>query len=164
MRAIKEKSIHELFEISVILKGIHAVIEIVGGFFLLFVSTQTIAAFFVRLAEDGLAEDSQDTISNTLLFVAHQISIGSSSFAAFYLLSHGIIKIFLVIGLLRNKLWAYPMSIAVLILFVTYQMYRYMHTHSIFLVLLSIFDVILIGLVAHEYRLVRTARMETIPS
>jgi uncharacterized membrane protein len=50
---------------------------------------------------------------------------------AFYLLSHGLVKVLLVAGLLREKLWAYPASLIVLSAFIAYQTYRYSSTHSI---------------------------------
>ena len=61
----------------------------------------------------------------------------------------------LVIALLKNRLWAYPVSLAVLGLFVVYQLYRFSHTHGVGLILLSAFDVVVLGLIWHEYRLVR---------
>lgn len=64
-------------------------------------------------------------------------------------------KLLLVAGLLREKLWAYPASLAVLGLFIVYQLYRYSYTHGVGLIVLSLFDVMVIVLVWHEYRLVR---------
>ena len=80
--------------------------------------------------------------------------MGGKSFATFYLLSHGIVKLFLVAGLLRNKAWAYPASLAVLGLFIAYQLYRLTFAFSIALVLLTVFDFVVIWLIWHEYRLV----------
>ena len=76
-------------------------------------------------------------------------------FYALYLLSHGIVKCALVVGLLREKLWAYPASIAVFGAFIAYQLYRYSYTHEIALIALSIFDLFVISLAIHEYRLLR---------
>ena len=59
----------------------------------------------------------------------------------------------LVAGLLREKLWAYPASIAVFGLFIAYQLYRYSFTHDAALIALSIFDLFVIALAVHEYRL-----------
>lgn len=41
----------------------------------------------------------------------------------------------------------YPASIVVMSLFIAYQIYRYTYTHGIGLILLTLFDLILIGLV-----------------
>jgi len=62
--------------------------------------------------------------------------------------------VFLVVGLLGNKLWAYPVSLVILGRFIVYQLYRFSYTHGVGLIVLAIFDVIVMGLIWHEYRLV----------
>ena len=76
-------------------------------------------------------------------------------FAAVYLLGHGVIKLWLIIGLLREKLWYYPTALVVFGLFIVYQLYRYSFTHSIWLLLITIVDLVVIGLTWHEYRYLR---------
>jgi uncharacterized membrane protein len=39
--------------------------------------------------------------------------------------------------------------------FIAYQLYRYSYTHDLSLILLSIFDLFVIALAVHEYRLVK---------
>jgi uncharacterized membrane protein len=87
--------------------------------------------------------------------IASYFPLSEKHFFAFYLLSHGLIKSVLVVGLLREKLWAYPASFAVFGAFIAYQLYRYSFTHDIALILLSIFDLFVIYLAVHEYRLLR---------
>jgi uncharacterized membrane protein len=60
-----------------------------------------------------------------------------------------------VIGLLRDQLWSYPASLVVLGLFIVYQVYRYIYSLSVGLIFLTVLDLVLMGLVWHEYRLVR---------
>lgn len=152
---MKERRIHEIFEISILLKGAHALIECVGGILLAVVSTKAITDFVGRVTQYELVEDPRDLIATRLLEWAQGFSIETQHFYAFYLLSHGAVKLLLVIGLLREKLWAYPASLIVLGLFIAYQIYRYSFTHSPALIVLSIFDIFVMGLIWHEYRLVR---------
>jgi uncharacterized membrane protein len=152
---MQEKSIHRIFVASVLFKGIHAAVEIVGGLALYFVSTATIVNTINRWSYDELIEDHDDWVANQLLDFARHFSVAEHNFYAFYLLSHGIIKTILVIGLLREKLWAYPASFAVFSGFIAYQLYRYSYTHDVGLILLSIFDAFVIYLAVHEYRLLR---------
>jgi uncharacterized membrane protein len=70
-------------------------------------------------------------------------------------MSHGIVKLLLVVELLRNKLWSYPASLIVLGLFIVYQLYRYSYTHGAGLIVLTIFDILVMTLIWHEYRLVQ---------
>jgi len=150
-----ERRIHQIFVVSVLAKGAHALIEIVGGIALYLVSTATIVTAITRFSHDELIEDKHDWIADHLLDFARTFSVAEHNFYAFYLLSHGLIKAVLVTGLLREKLWAYPASFAVFGGFIAYQLYRYSFTHDFALILLSIFDLFVIYLAVHEYRLLR---------
>ncbi len=152
---MQEQNIYRLFKISVILKGLHAIIEIVGGVLLYYISTTMIVNLVANLTQETLRDDPSDLIAQYLLTSAQEFSVSAKSFAAFYLLSHGVIKIFLVAGLLQNKQWAYPSSLAVLGAFIVYQMYRYTHTHSLGLIVLTVFDLVVMWLIWHEYQRVR---------
>ena len=155
---MNERRVHQIFEISLLLKGAHALIECIGGLALALVSTSTITALVNTLTQEELVEDPNDFVATHLLGAAQKFDVSTQRFYAFYLLSHGVIKAFLVIGLLRNKLWAYPFSLVVLGLFILYQLYRYSYTHGLGLIVLTLFDIFVIGLIWHEYRLVRPAR------
>jgi uncharacterized membrane protein len=150
-----EKRIHQIFVVSVLFKGLHALIEIAGGIALYLVSTAAIVNAIKRYSYDELIEDKHDWIANHLLDFARTFSVAEHNFYAVYLLSHGLIKAALVTGLLREKLWAYPASFAVFSAFIAYQLYRYSFTHDVGLILLSIFDLFVIYLAVHEYRLLR---------
>jgi len=152
---MNERVIHRIFEVSVLLKGAHALIECVGGIALYAVKTATISTL-VRLAtQSELVEDPNDLVATYLLQAAQNFSLNTKQFYAFYLLSHGVVKLFLVIGLLRNRLWSYPASLAALALFIVYQLYRFSYTYAPGLIVLTVFDVFVMVLIWHEYRLVR---------
>ena len=153
--AMQEKRVHQVFVVSVLFKGIHAAIEIVSGVVLYLVSTETIVRIINNWSYDELIEDPRDWIARQLLGFSQHFSVAEHNFYAFYLLSHGLIKSVLVIGLLREKLWAYPASFAVFGAFIAYQLYRYSYTHDVGLILLSIFDLFVIYLAVHGYRLLR---------
>ncbi len=152
---MNESRIHRIFQISVLLKGLHALIECVGGLALYFVPNAAIEHWVWLLTQSELREDPRDLVATTLLNAARDMSVGTQSFYAFYLLTHGLVKVLLVAGLLREKLWAYPVSLVVLTAFIAYQGYRFSYTHSIGLVVLTIFDIIVMVLVWHEWRLLR---------
>jgi uncharacterized membrane protein len=54
--------------------------------------------------------------------------------------------------LLKQKLWAYPSAVIVFGAFIVYQLYRFTLTHSIGLIALSLFDLVVIWLIHLEYR------------
>ena len=156
--SVNEHRIHQIFLCSVLLKGAHAMIECVGGITLAIVSTTRIADIVNALTQEELIEDQNDFVATHLLVWAKNFSIGTKNFYAFYLLSHGVVKLLLLIGLLRNKLWSYPASLVVLGLFIVYQVYRFSYTHGVGLVVLTVFDLLVMGLIWHEYRLVRLSQ------
>jgi len=135
---VQEKRIHQIFVVSVLAKGIHALIEIAGGLSLYLLGSDVIAQWI------GPHE-----------WIARHFKPSEQHFYAFYLLSHGLIKSVLVAGLLKEKLWAYPASIAVFGGFIAYQLYRFSWTHDIALIALSVFDLFVIALAVHEFRLLR---------
>lgn len=152
---MNEKRIHQVFEVSVLLKGAHALIECLGGAALYLISTASITSWVNMLTQEELIEDPGDFVASRLMEFAQTFSVGSQQFYAFYLASHGVIKLLLVIGLLRGKLWSYPASLAALTLFIAYQLYRFSYTHSLGLIVLTVFDLFVMALVWHEYSLVR---------
>jgi uncharacterized membrane protein len=152
---MNERRIRQAFQVSVLLKGVHALIECVGGIAVALVSTNTIRDLVNALTQEELLEDPKDFLATHLLTMAQQFSIGTKQFYAFYLLSHGVVKLFLVAGLLRSKLWSYPASLVVLGLFIVYQLYRFSYTRGLGLIALTLFDIVVMGLIWHEYNLVR---------
>jgi uncharacterized membrane protein len=158
MTALSEKCLHAAFEIGVVLKGLNGFVELAGGVVLYFTSVEAITAIVAWLVQSELLEDPHDRVANYLLHAAQGISVGGKTFAAFYLFTHGVVKLILVAGLLRNRPWAYPASLAVLCLFIAYQLYRLSFAFSVGLVLLTVFDAVVIALIWHEYRLVERHR------
>ncbi|MEA2715345.1 MAG: hypothetical protein QOG91_373 [Candidatus Parcubacteria bacterium] len=150
---LPEKSIHRAIVTSLNLTRLTSLLEVIGG--ILFFFTGTLTRILGFLINGELIEDPTDFVANRIQHLLPYFSLHAQAFAAFYLLSHGVIKIFLIINLLRNKLWAYPATITVLFIFIAYQIYRIAHTFSTFLVLLTLFDALIIVLTWHEYDLVK---------
>jgi uncharacterized membrane protein len=146
------------FRISIALKGVNAALEIVGGVALAAVSPAFILRAVALLTQNELAENPRDFIANYFLHAASHLSLSGQRFAAVYLFSHGVIKIGLVWALLRHKLWAYPLSIIVFGAFIVYQLYRFTLTHAPGLIALSLFDLLVIGLIYLELRALKQGR------
>lgn len=144
--------LHDTFMIGIILKGIDGVFEIIGGVILYAVSPAQINRTLFFLLQHELSEDPRDVVANFLIRAAGQLSVGTQHFASLYLLSHGIVKAGIVISLWKNKLWAYPAAIVFFIAFIGYQLYRYTFTHSPWMIVLTVFDVVIVVLTWLEYR------------
>ncbi len=155
---MNERRIHQVFVISVLLKGVDALIECASGVVLFFISTGTIVGWVNFLTQEELIEDPRDFIATHLLTMAQHLSVGAKTFYAAYLLSHGLIKALLVWGLLKEKLLAYPLSLAAIGGFIVYQLYRYSYTHSLGLIVLTVFDLFVMVLIWHEWHILKQRR------
>ncbi len=147
----KEKEIGLFFRIAVFLKGLDALLELVGGTLALLVPPGVVIWGMTLLTRHELIEDPHDIVATFLLHGAQHYAISGSAFVAIYLFAHGFVKVFLVIGLLKNKIWAYPTALVVLGLFMLYQMYRYIYAHSLIMLGLTIFDLAVVWLIWREY-------------
>ncbi|MDB5204558.1 MAG: hypothetical protein JWP09_586 [Candidatus Taylorbacteria bacterium] len=150
----QEKYVHRVFIVSLFLKGFNALLEILGG--ILFLFTGSVTTILSLLIHGELIEDPTDFVATHIQHALPYFSTHGQLYASFYLLSHGIIKIILVISLLRNKLWAYPATIVTLFIFIAYQVYQLTYVYSLGFVLLTLFDVLLVVLTWHEYRVVKS--------
>ena len=139
------------FEIALILKGLDGILEIIGGLLLLLVTKAQLDSWVVTLTQHELSEDPNDFIATHLLSAEGHMSGGSQTFAALYLLSHGVVKVVLVGAVFRDRLWAYPWMIAFLAAFIVYQGYLMAVNPTIGIALLTIFDAFMIWLTYREY-------------
>ncbi len=144
--------LHEVFEASLVLKGLFALTETLSGLGLYFIGNDRIKAFVDWLARNELVEDPGDFLARHLIGIAQGLSIDTQSFFAFYLTSHGVVKLLMVAALAMRVTWAYPASIVILLGFIAYQVHRYMVSPSIALVLLTLFDIVVIWLIWREYK------------
>ena len=147
-----------VFEIGIIAKGLNGAVELLGGLLLLFVTPDRIRHLAVSLTRVELSEDPHDFIATHLLHTTNGLTGNAVLFGAVYLLTHGAVKVVLVVALLLNKLWAYPWMIVVLLLFIGYQLYRIILAPTAGLIALTIFDVVIVLLTWREFRVQRRIR------
>jgi uncharacterized membrane protein len=151
-RGIKSGSLLDRsFRFSIALKGLHALLEMILGIAILKVDPQAMNRFVLTLLHPELSEDPGDFVATHLLRASQQFAAGGKRFASLYLLSHGLVKIVLVAALFRNKLWAYPAMIVTLAAFVFYQGYRFVLGHSLVMIFLTFFDIVVMVLTWLEY-------------
>jgi uncharacterized membrane protein len=153
----REATIRRLFHVGLWLKAAHSLVEIVGGLVLYLVSDETIRRFADTLTSHELLEDPRDLVANFVMRSTEQLSGGARHAAALYLLSHGVIKLFLVLMVLRGYRWAYPAFMIALTVLIVYQSYRIALTASPWLIALTVFDLAVLWLTWHEWRFQRRA-------
>lgn len=152
MTPAEERRIHEAFVFTLAIKAADAILELIVALLLALVDVRVLSNAVVRLVAKELVHHPEDRLANWIARWAESFSIDAKTFAVLYLASHGAIKLALVIGLWRNQAWAYPVSLVAFAAFIVYQIHRFTFTHSPFLIALTVFDLVVVGLVWHEWR------------
>ena len=153
--------LHRFFELGILFKGIDGGLELVGGLLLVFLSPAAINRVVFFFLEGELKEDPTDLVANLLLHImrsAIKVKVSASAF----LIIHGFVKLALVIGLATHRLWSYPLAILVFAGFTVYQLYQLSQQYSLFMVTVTVLDVMVILLVTAEYRHMRMARTDKV--
>ena len=149
---VERKIEHTLFLLSVWSKGVAGLVETIGGLLLLFTPQAGLNALIIFLTAPELAEDPTDRIATLLQRMVQELAADTKLFASGYLIVHGVIKVFLVAGLLGRWLWSYRVSLWFLAVFIAYQAYRFFFTHSLSMIALTIVDLIVAFLIWREYQ------------
>ena len=144
--------LHEGFRAAITIKGIDGLLEALGGLALWFVRPSALNTIALKFLELDLPFDRHEFITTHLYRATEHLAYGSKHFASIYLLVHGLIKALLVVALWFDALWAYPLTIFVFGVFSVYQVHRFLYPHSLALILITIFDLLIIGLTWREYR------------
>jgi uncharacterized membrane protein len=142
--------LHRFFKITVIIKGIDGVLDVFASLVLFFSTSGFIANIIPFLFRKELIEDPKDVIVNYLLNISQNMLPDTRLFIIIYLAVHGLIKISLALALNSDNYRAFKISELVLILFVSYQAYRFCHTYSIILLIVTLLDIIIIFLIHFE--------------
>jgi uncharacterized membrane protein len=156
---IAETDIRRVFRVSLWLKGAHSLVEVLGGLALALMSHDTVVGIATALTRAELMEDPRDLVANALRRAAEGFTTDAQSFAAWYLFSHGLIKLVLVAAVLANRVWAYPAFMAAMIGFILYQVYRMSFEVPFALVAITVLDAVVLALAWHECGYVRRERI-----
>jgi len=148
---MKKTFLDKVFVVSLVLKGLDGLLEIGGGIFLIFLTANTLHHWIQSFVSWELSRNEHGLISTYLVNSAGKLDHGSTILGALYLLSHGLVKVVLVVAVLKNKLWAYPWMIGFLVIFIFYQLYLLITHFSFGILALTIFDIFIVYLTVIEY-------------
>lgn len=137
-------------------KGIDGLLELVGGTAVLVLGPSGLERVVTLATRHELRQDPGDPVARWLAHQASDLGVHTVHFAAAYLLVHGLVKVGLVTGLIRERLRVFPLALAVLGLFLVFQLQRLATQFSAGLALLSVLDLVIIALVWQEYRALRS--------
>lgn len=154
------RRLHWVFEASLVIKGLLASFEGVGGIGLLLTPNMAILRLVAWLTRNNLAQDPGEEMTAWFRNAAEQFPIQTQNFYAWYLLGHGTLKLAMVVMLARRVTWAYPIAMMILAGFVVYQLREWSISGAPLLLVLSLFDALMIGLVMREWRELRALRAQ----
>jgi uncharacterized membrane protein len=147
--------LHWIFEASLLIKGLLAFGEMMGGLGLWLTPNLTILHFVGWLTRHQLTQNPGEDMAVWAKHLADSFPMELQHFYAVYMLFHGTLKFTMVLMLAWRIVWAYPLAMAVLAGFVVYQMTEFALHGGFVLLLLSMFDSIMIVLVWREYQILR---------
>ncbi|WP_407358234.1 DUF2127 domain-containing protein [Microbacterium sp. LTA6] len=150
-----------VFDVSITLKGIVGIAELVGGFALFFVNPEMIRQSLGWLTAHLLVGHDHSPIAMWFDHLADNLGTDATIFAAVYLILHGVIKVVLVWALLKQQLWAYPWMIVALVVFIIYQVYEILVHFTWAMVVLTLFDLFIVALTLREWQLHRESHAAT---
>jgi len=138
------------FRTGITIKGIDGLLEAIGGVLLWFIKPEALGTWFMEIFEHELSRDPHDFLARHLLHTSERIAQSDPLFASLFLLSHGLVKVVLTVALWMNKMWAYPLAIALFSAFTVLEALRFAKTHSVFLLVLAVFDLVIVWLAWEE--------------
>ena len=145
--------LHWIFESSLLIKSVLALFEIAAGLGLRLLPHPRLAEFAAWLSRNALIEPREGPVFSRLEAGLTNFSSASQNFYAYYLIGHGGIKLAVLLMLMRRIGFAYPLGIAVFLLFIAMQMHRWTLTQSPLLLALSVLDALVVWLTWREWRL-----------
>jgi uncharacterized membrane protein len=149
---------HRLFEVALLLKGFNGLVELVGGTLALFVPLERVNQLVLWLTASELENHPDNALAGALAHAAERLSMGAKLYASFYLMAHGVVKLFLVYSLWREKIWAFPVALSLMAALVCYAVYRFTHTHAVGLLLFAAIDLIIMFAIWREYQMRRVVQ------
>ena len=152
---------HRLFQVGLLVKGGHAILDLIGALFIYFTTATTIRRIIGSAVSGELLEDPNDILANYVMASASNLSHSAQEFAALYLFVSGVINLVLVLGILTNMPRAYAVAGLLMTMFIVYQVYLYIHTFSPWVLMLAVYDCVLLILIYLEHQRIERTRTAT---
>ncbi|MEY3784204.1 MAG: hypothetical protein RLZZ230_526 [Candidatus Parcubacteria bacterium] len=154
----EEKTFTTLFLLSMWWRIGYGLLRIILGLALLRVIGEPLINIVTSVMEHELMAKSPDFIfkgiSHSLR--AHHYSV--TYFLAFYFIFWGSVDAVLSFQLLKDRLWAFPISLGLIGTFIAYSVFRFTYTHSLVLLGVIVLDIIIMMLIFKEYQKVLKLR------
>jgi uncharacterized membrane protein len=149
MPSIARNATDVAFRVGLLIKGLDALFEVFGG--VLLAQPSKVARYVSALTQHDVFRHHQ-VLAGNLDHLSQTIATHASLGEAAYLLVHGLAKVILIVAALRNKKWGFQGLILVLSIFMAIEFVRSITAREIFTGAFGLFDLVVVALVAKEYR------------
>jgi len=139
-----------LFKISLIVKGVDALLEVFGGTLLLL--PVTVDKTIAYLSQHELYAEPHHHLTAHLEHAAMLALQRATLLGAIYLIVHGLAKIVLIVAVFQGKKWGYRGLAAVLSIFAILELGRGITAHSGMALFLALFDGLVVYLIHRDYK------------
>lgn len=147
------------FRLSLFIKGFDGTLQFISGSLLLFIEPQTLGRWMNFLTRHLISEDPNNVVAHWLYHQAENLSVDTTVLVSLYMLSHGVIKLGLVYGLLKEKLWVFPFAFVGFGAILSIEIYRIIFYYFWGVCVLMSFDVFVLTMVVLEYRKLKKERL-----
>lgn len=140
-----------LFQLSMLWRIVYGLLRIVMGVAFLRLIGQPLSEFVYTLLAHEVTGRGSDAILGMIfqLFETHDFTV--TYFIATYFIFWGTVDIILSLSLLRRIRVAFPITMALILLFICYGIFRFSYTHSFVLLGVIIIDIGIVYLINREY-------------
>ena len=144
-----------LFRLSMWWRIFYGVLRLALGITILHIVGKPISHLVFSLMSHEISGRKGDAVLEMLyrLLEIHQFT--ASYFISGYFLFWGSVDIFLSICVLKGIKNAYPVTMGLIVLFICYGAFRFVHTHSLILLSVIVIDLGILYLINKEYKKIR---------
>jgi uncharacterized membrane protein len=154
------KSMSFLFRASMWWRIFYGFLRVVLGTALLKLTGQPLNEFIYSLMSHELTGKMGDVVLGKLYTILEIHDFTITYFLAFYFIFWGTVDIVLSLCLLHHVRRAFPIAMALIVLFIFYGVFRFTHTHSLILLTVIVLDIGILYLINYEYRDMRHVTLD----
>ncbi|MBV8798865.1 MAG: DUF2127 domain-containing protein [Alphaproteobacteria bacterium] len=143
---------HRAYQVAIAIKGLDGAIEFLAGLFIALVGSRQVYHFAIWATAPEIARHPESHAAHAIRHGAYNFAHHSHRFAIIYLLTHGLLKIGLVVNLFLENMWIFPASVVVLLGFIAFMTAKLVAHWSPWLFAFALFDTLTLALVLNEWR------------
>lgn len=141
-----------LFDVTLIVKGVAAVIDLVAAAVIFTTGNELVVRFFAKVTTLMTDFEGDGVISQYMSLQPGVVTTFDIWFITGYLAFHGIVNLILVEGIWFRRQWAYSKAMRILLFFFAYECFRLLFVWSYWLFIITLYDLVVILLLYNEYR------------